>query len=47
MPEEFAVDELLYRLQLRAMIEASEQAVADGRVLSHEEAVRRSQLWLR
>jgi hypothetical protein len=46
MPEEIDADELMYRLYLRQKLEASEAAVEDGNVLSHEEVVRRSEEWL-
>jgi hypothetical protein len=47
MPEEFDLDELVYRLRLKQKLEASERALADGRVLPHDEVVRRSQAWFR
>ncbi|MGH2586189.1 MAG: hypothetical protein ACRDJE_14850 [Dehalococcoidia bacterium] len=47
MPEEFDLDELVYRLRLKQKLEASERALAEGRVLTHEEVVRRSQAWFR
>jgi hypothetical protein len=47
MPEEFDLDELIYRLHLKQKLEASERAFAEGRVLAHEEVVRRSRAWLK
>ena len=47
MPEEFDVDELVYRLRLKEKLEASERALAEGRVLSHDEVVRRSRAWFK
>ena len=43
MPEEIDADELIYRVYLRQKLEASEAAVEAGKVLSHEEVVRRSE----
>jgi len=47
MPEEFDLDELVYRLRLKQKLEASERAFVDGRVLAHDEVVRRSRAWFR
>ena len=47
MPEEFDLDELVYRLHLKQKLEASERAFAEGRVLAHDEVVRRSRAWFR
>jgi hypothetical protein len=47
MPEEFDIDELVYRLRLKEKLESSERAFAEGRVLSHAEVVRRSRAWFR
>ena len=47
MPEDIDADELIYRVYLRQKLEASEAAVEAGKVLSHEEVVRRSEEWLK
>ena len=47
MPEEFDLDELVYRLRLKQELGPSERAFAEGRVLSHDEVVRRSRVWLK
>jgi hypothetical protein len=47
MPEEFDLDELVYRLRLQQKLESSERAFAEGRVLAHDEVVRRSRAWFR
>ena len=47
MPEEIDAEELIYRVYLRQKLEASETAVEAGKVLSHEEVVRRSEEWLK
>jgi hypothetical protein len=47
MPEEFDIDELVYRLRLKQKLEASELTFAEGRVLAHDEVVRRSRGWFK
>jgi predicted transcriptional regulator len=45
MPDEFEAEDLLYRLYVREKVERAEQAVADGRVLTHEEMTREIASW--
>lgn len=47
MPEEIDPDDLMYRLYMMQKVEAGEQAAARGHALSHEEAVRLSDEWLK
>ena len=47
MPEDIDADELMYRLNLRQKLEASEAALEAGQVFSHEEVVQRSEEWLK
>ena len=47
MSEEVDAEELIYQVYLRQKLEASEAAVEAGKVLSHEEVVRRSEEWLK
>ena len=41
LPEQVDTEEVMYRLYLLEKIEAGEVDIAEGRVLSHEEAVKR------
>ena len=41
LPEQVDTEEVMYRLYLLEKIEAGEADIAQGRVLSHEEAVQR------
>ena len=41
LPEQVDVEEVMYRLYLLEKIEAGEADIAEGRVLSHDEAVQR------
>jgi predicted transcriptional regulator len=41
LPEQVDTEEVMYRLYLLEKIEAGEADIAEGRVLSHEEAVQR------
>ena len=47
MPDEIEAEELMYRLYLKQKLEAGEAALRAGRVVPHEEAVRRSEEWLK
>jgi predicted transcriptional regulator len=40
-------DEVIYRLELRAMVERGERDIEAGRYVSHKEAVQRINGWLR
>jgi hypothetical protein len=44
-PDEIDPDEFMNELYLRVKIERAEAAVAEGKVFSHEEVVKRSQEW--
>ena len=44
-PDEIDPDEFMNELYLRVKIERAEAAVSEGKVLSHEEVVKRSQEW--
>jgi hypothetical protein len=46
LPDEFDSEELLYRLYVLRKIHQGEQAIEEGRVVSHEEAKRRMRSWL-
>lgn len=46
MPDDLDVDELLYRIQLLQMLEEADREYREGRYISHEEFVRRSEEWL-
>lgn len=41
LPEQVDTEEVMYRLYLLEKIEAGEADIAEGRVLSHDEAVQR------
>jgi len=45
LPEEVDVEELIYRLYLRQKLEAAEKDVREGRLVSHEEAVKETAKW--
>jgi hypothetical protein len=47
LSEEFDTEELMYRLYLREKLERSDAAFRAGRVVPHEEVVRRSEAWFR
>lgn len=47
LPDPVDLEELLCRLRLQENIEASERAFDEGRVLPHDEVVRRSEGWFR
>jgi hypothetical protein len=44
-PDEIDPDQFMNELYLRMKIERAEAAIAEGKVLSHEEVVKRSQEW--
>ena len=44
--EEIDPEQLMYRLYLKAKLDQSEKAVAQGDVLDHEEVVKRSRQYL-
>ncbi|HKI06333.1 MAG TPA: hypothetical protein VKK31_30420 [Thermoanaerobaculia bacterium] len=45
LPEQVEVDEVLYRLYLREKLNAAEEDVRAGRILSHEEVVAETAKW--
>ncbi len=45
LPEEVDVDEVMYRLYLRQKLEAAENDVREGRLISHEEVVKETSNW--
>ena len=45
LPEEVDIEELMYRLYLMKKIEAAEQDVREGRLVSNEEVLRETQKW--
>ena len=45
LPEEVAIDEIMYRLYLRQKLESVEKDVRDGRLVSHEEVVKETSKW--
>ena len=47
MPEEIDADELIERIYLLKVLEAAEDDVREGRIIPHEELVRRSEEWLK
>ncbi len=46
MPDDIDADELMHQLYLRQKIEAAEAAVETGDLLSHDEVIRRTDMWL-
>lgn len=44
-PEAIDIDELMYRFYLRQKLEAAEEDVRKGRLLSHEEVVKETGKW--
>jgi hypothetical protein len=44
-PDEIDPDQFMNELYLRMKIERAEVAIAEGKVLSHDEVVKRSQEW--
>jgi predicted transcriptional regulator len=47
LPEQIDIEELMYRLYLRQKIEAAEEDVRAGRLLSHEEVVEETSKWFK
>ena len=47
LPERIDVDELMYRLYLREKLEAAEEDVREGRLISHEEVVKETTKWFK
>ena len=47
LPEEIDIDEIIYRLYLRQKLEAAEEDVREGRVVSHEEVVGETPKWFK
>jgi len=47
LPEKIDIDELMYRLYLRQKLEAAEEDVSEGRLISHEEAVKETSRWFK
>ncbi len=45
LPDPLDPEQLMYELYVREKLERSEEAIARGEVISHEELVRRSQEW--
>lgn len=45
MPDEVEVDEIMYRLYLRQKLEAAEKDVREGKLLSHEDVVKKTSSW--
>ena len=45
LPEEVDFEELHYRLYLREKLEAAEEVVREGRVLSHDDVVAETSRW--
>lgn len=47
LPDQIEVEELMYRLYLRQKLEAAEEDVRQGRLLSHEDVVKEISQWPR
>ncbi|MBC8521379.1 MAG: hypothetical protein H8D26_05250 [Methanomicrobia archaeon] len=47
LPEKIDIDELMYRLYLRQKLEAAEEDVSEGRLISHEEVVKETYRWFK
>jgi predicted transcriptional regulator len=47
LPEEVDIDEIMYRLYLRQKLEAAEEDVREGRVVSHEEVLKETSKWFK
>jgi predicted transcriptional regulator len=45
LPEEFDIEQLMYRLYVLQRIQEGERAIEQGRFVSHEEAKRRISEW--
>jgi|WetSurMetagenome_2_1015567.scaffolds.fasta_scaffold1168512_1 hypothetical protein len=44
-PEEIDPETLMYELYLQVKLERAEQAVAEGKVVDHQEVIQRSKGW--
>jgi predicted transcriptional regulator len=47
LPEEVDIDEVMYRLYLRQQLEAAEEDVREGRLVSHEEVMKETSQWFK
>lgn len=47
LPEEVDIDEVMYRLYLRQKLEAAEEDVREGRLVSHEEVMKETSQWFK
>lgn len=47
MPDEIEPEDLMYRIHLMQKVQAGEEAAASGDLVSHDEAVKISDEWLR
>lgn len=47
LPDPVDVDELIYRLYLRQKLELAEEDIHQGRIVSHEEAVKETSMWFK
>lgn len=47
LPEEFSLDELVERLILLEKVQIGLQQVEEGKIISHEEAKRKMNKWLK
>ena len=47
LPEQIDVDELMYRLYLGQKLEAAEEDVRAGKIISHEEVAKEISKWLK
>jgi hypothetical protein len=45
LPDELDIDEIMYRLYVRQKLETAEKDVREGRIISHEEVVRKTSKW--
>ncbi len=45
LPEQVEIEEILYRLYLREKLEAAEEDVREGRLVSHEDIVAENERW--
>jgi hypothetical protein len=47
LPDKVDIDEVMYRLYLRQKLEVAEKDVRGGRLVSHEEIVRKTSKWFK
>lgn len=45
LPEQVEIDEVLYRLYLREKLDAAEEDVREGRLVTHEDVVAETAKW--